>query len=222
MRSEIIVSVSPQTSNLLGKYKRAATAAFLLVLLVAVLPFFFSSDISYPAPVHASPSVVSGNNGVYASAEQTTPTQFYSNMSANGTEGPLPTNVMAPVRTAVALNVQPTRLGLGSPVSLKVTVSPSPPTAEDVFGNLTVFVLRPDGTVDLLGPFQTDQNGFFSASYTPGMIGGYKIHANCPGQFFSSRNMTYLAAESSEIELAVLSEAPPSQRANRCCGHELW
>jgi hypothetical protein len=154
--------------------------------------------------------VLNGNNGVYVSAEQTTPTQFYSNLSINGTEGsPLPTNVTGPVQTVVALRVQPSRVGLGSTVSFRVTVSPSPPTAEDIFANVTVFILCPDGTVDLLGPFQTDQNGLFLTSYVPGMIGGYKIHANYAGQFFASQNVTYLAAESSETGLAVSSEVSP-------------
>jgi hypothetical protein len=201
------VLVSPQSSNLLGKYKRAATAAFLLVLLLAVLLFFVSSDLSYPAPVSVLPSVVNGGSGTYVSAEQAKLNQFYSNLSFNGTDSHLPlSNVTTPVQTAVALTVQPNLVGLGRTVSFRITISPSPPTAGDVFGNLTVFVLRPDGTVDLLGPFQTDKKGFFPASYTPEMIGEYKIHAIYAGQFFPSCDVVYLAAQSMEMVLTVLPD----------------
>lgn len=186
--------VSPQTSNLLAKEKGTAVAAFLLVLLLAVLPFFLTvgpSDPRYLQTATAASNEVGGmseEGGVVA--------------GENGTPASLLSQAMT-VQTQISLWVLPTSSVLGDMVSVVVSVSPSPPTDNDFFSNLTLMVYRPDGTVDLLGPFQSDLNGSQTVAYRPEMIGSYTVRATYSGQLFASLNATYLGAESPTVALTV-------------------
>ena len=182
--------VSPQTSNLLEKKKRTAIAAFLLVLLLAVLPFFFSGCASSSANLQTAAAT---SNEV-------------SRLNANGSVHSFAElSQMEEVQTQVSLDVLPNTGSLGDAVSFVVAVSPSPPTANDHFTNLTLLVYRPDGTVDLLGPFQTDSNGSQTVSYEPKMIGNYTAYAAYAGQLFVSQNATYLGAVSPTVAFSVSS-----------------
>lgn len=181
------------------KIRGAATATFLIVLLVAVLPFFFSGGVPISSPFQVS--VASANEPVVQEAG-------VSSFNLTGT------NLLATVQTQVSVNVQPSRVALGSDVLVKVAVSPLPPTATDFFSNLSVLILCPDGTAELLGPFLTDANGLHSFSFKPEMIGSYRIQASCGEQFFPSRNITYSGAERSEVSLTVLSDLTPDEEVS--------
>jgi nitrous oxidase accessory protein NosD len=217
------VPVSPSFSHLLVKEKRAATAALLLVLFVAVLPFFFSGGVS-ASIAHQSGSIlineltsvnmdgsnhpsIAAANGSVVSSESVVSRVSVSSSNNLTIDNQTSQDVTSTVQTSLSVKIQPSRIALGNNVSVKVVVSPPPPTADDFFGNLTVLILRPDGTVDLLEPFSTDPTGSFSVSYTPEMIGSYTVKAIYGGQFFANRNMTYLGAESSETTLTVSSYA---------------
>ncbi len=114
------------------------------------------------------------------------------------------------VQTQISLQVLPTSISLGNAVSFVVAVSPSPPTENDFFSNLTLLVYRPDGTVSFLGPFQSDPRGSQTATYTPEMIGGYTAQAVYAGELFASLNATYLGSESSTVAISVNSSEQPS------------
>ena len=182
--------VSPQSSNLLGKYKRAVSAAFLLVLLLAVLPFSFSGVASSSTDIRTA---TAASNEVSVLKGEGSGIQF-SNLSQ-----------MGEVHTQISLQVLPSSVALGEAVSLVFSVSPSPPTENDFFSNLTLLVCCPDGTVDLLGPFQSDSNGSQTTTYIPQMIGGYSASAAFAGQLFVGLNETYLGAESPTVTFSVSS-----------------
>ncbi len=174
---------SPQTSNLLEKKKRAATAAILLVLLLAVLPFSFSGYASG-----------SGDNEIAMLNGDSSVTPF---SEISRTDG---------VKTQILLQVLPDAVALGDAVSFVAVVSPLLPTANYCLSDLSLLVYRPDGTVDLLGPFQSDPKGSLTVAYKPEMIGNYLAYAAYPGQLFAGLNVTYLGAVSSTITFIVSSD----------------
>jgi hypothetical protein len=173
------VPVSPQTFNLLVKQERTAVAAFLLVLLLAVLPFLLPVGPSDPSYLRTATAASNEIGGVSLLSQATT------------------------VQTQISLRVLPTSIALGDTVSFEIVVSPSPPTENDFFGNLTLLVNRPDGTVDLLGPLQSDPCGSKTVTYRPEMIGSYTTCATYAGQLFVSLNATYMGAESPTVALTV-------------------
>jgi hypothetical protein len=177
------VSGSSQISKLRVE-KRAAVAAFLLVLLLAGLPFFLSAGTSGPSHLQTAKAA---SNEI-------------------GAELPLPKPSLSQaitIQTQISLQVLPSSVAPGEVVSFIVAVSPSPPTENDVFSNLTLLVYRPDGTVDLLGPFSSDPNGSKTVTYKTEMLGGYVTRAIYDGQLFVSLNATYLGAESPTVTLTV-------------------
>jgi len=176
------VQVSPQTSNLFAKEKGTAVAAFLLVLLLAVLPFLLPAGPSGPSYLQTATAASNEISGASLLGQEIT------------------------VQTQISLRVLPTSIALGDTVSFGVAVSPSPPTENDFLSNLTLLVCRPDGTVDLLGPFQSDPNGSQIVAYKPEMIGSYTVHSDYAGQLFMSLNATYLGAESPTVAFTVSTD----------------
>jgi parallel beta-helix repeat protein len=200
------------------KIKGAATAAFLLVLLVAVLPFFFSGVSPDSSPFQTATAVSNDLNGEDSAkpfTEPIVPTQSPTS-GAENTAGQYsstsPLNQTGTIQTQTSIQVLPNPVALGQAVSFVIVVSPLPPTPADRFSNLTLLVYRPDGTVDLLGPLESDANGSRTVSYKPEMIGSYTAHATYAGQVFASRNVTYLGAESSTATFSVQSEVPITPR----------
>jgi hypothetical protein len=161
----VFVPLSSRTSSLPNRYKGAATAAFLLVLLVAVLPFLFSSEVpaSGSVPIATAASAASsGENVANVEGSVQPPAELVAAGNLTGT-----------VQTETSLGVQPNPVAVGDSVLFTLTVSPSPPTSNDRFGNLTLLVARPDGTAEILGPFQSEPNGRVVINYTPDLIGSY-------------------------------------------------
>ncbi len=166
----------------------AVSAAFLLVLLLAVLPFPFSGGSSSSTDIQTATAT---SNEASVRNEESSGIQF-SNFSQ-----------MGEVHTQISLQVLPNSVVLGDAVSLVLAVSPSRPTENDFLSNLTVLVYRPDGTVDLLGPFRSDPNGSQTLTYVPQMIGSYLAYAAFAGQIFVGLNRTYLSAESPTVTFSV-------------------
>ncbi len=107
--------------------------------------------------------------------------------------------------TNASLMIDPARTGVGQPVSLNFSISPPPPSSSDRFNGLMVTVTRPDGTVQTLGPFQTDTEGSSFIVYTPSQTGTYSFRLAYPGQIFSN-GQTYLAASNLPATLIVQQE----------------
>ncbi len=90
------------------------------------------------------------------------------------------------------LAISPDPIGVGQSVYVIMWVSPNPPTAEglsgDVWRALTVTITAPDGTTSTLGPYNSDATGSTFASFTPDQVGTYTLFFNYPGQTLSLNN----------------------------------
>ncbi len=91
--------------------------------------------------------------------------------------------------TFAYLAVSPNPVGVGQSIYLIMWVSPNPPAAEgfggDVWRDFTLTITKPDGSTQILGPYNSDATGSTFASYTPDQIGQYTIDFTYPGQVLS-------------------------------------
>ena len=110
------------------------------------------------------------------------------------------------VQTAASINIQPNPVRIGQTVLISLAITPPPPTTGDRFDALTLSIFRPDGTVMMRGPFFSDSNGILHTYYMPDLIGNYKIQLTYPGQYFDSRNLTYMASQSPNTTLRVQTQ----------------
>jgi len=110
------------------------------------------------------------------------------------------------VQTYSSISVNPDPVGVGQMTLVNMAINPLPPTSFDHFNSLTLSITRPDGAVEVLGPFISDVHGLVYTYYVPTQVGDYKMQLKFFGQFFTSRNMTYLPSQSSTITLSVQQE----------------
>ena len=97
------------------------------------------------------------------------------------------------IPTFAYISVQPNPVGIGQQASLNFWIDQVPPTANqawgDRWGNYTVKVTRPDGTVENLGPFTSDAAGGAHAWYTPSTLGNYTFVFTFGGQTLAGSNL---------------------------------
>jgi parallel beta-helix repeat protein len=110
------------------------------------------------------------------------------------------------VQTYASIRAQPDPVGVGQMVLVNMAINPLPPTSIDRFNGLTLSITRPDGAVEVLGPFLSDVHGLAYTYYVPSQVGDYKMQLKFSEQFFATRNMTYLPSQSSTITLSVQQE----------------
>lgn len=110
-----------------------------------------------------------------------------------------------PTFAYIALSPDP--VGIGQTVYVVVWVSPNPPTAEglsgDVWRGITVQVTKPDGSTETLGPWNSEPTGSTYTSFVPNAVGQYKFVANYPGQVLSLYSPS--GVPSDLVDLAILS-----------------
>ena len=75
---------------------------------------------------------------------------------------------------------------MGQYVEITMWLNALPPTAQgiegDIWNGLTVNVTKPDGSHEILGPYQSDAVGTKSITYTPDQVGQYTYVFSFPGQ----------------------------------------
>ena len=83
-------------------------------------------------------------------------------------------------------SVSPDPIGVGQTVNVNFWVGIPPPTASgqfgDRWGNMTVVVMKPDGSKETLGPFTSDATGGSHTTYTPTIVGNYTFQMFFGGQ----------------------------------------
>ncbi len=114
------------------------------------------------------------------------------------------------VRTFVSMRVEPNPVEVGSQITVYAFISPSPPSTNDQFSNLTLNIKRPDGTSETHGPFQSLANDSQLLSYTPTQVGNYSLRLTCAKQFFADQNVNYVPSDSAQLLLLVLAPQSPS------------
>jgi hypothetical protein len=125
------------------------------------------------------------------------------------------------IPTWAFLSVAPNPVGVGQSVSVNFWIDKLPPTAFNVYGdrwhNMKVTVTKPDGTIETLGPFTSDDVGSSHTTYTPTVTGTYTFVFNFPGQVLTGENPvvngppfgvayindTYEASQSPSVKLIV-------------------
>jgi hypothetical protein len=97
------------------------------------------------------------------------------------------------IPTFAYISVQPNPVGLGQQASLNFWIDQVPTTANqawgDRWGNFTVKVTHPDGTIENLGPFTSDAAGGAHAWYTPSKLGNYTFVFTFGGQKLAGNNL---------------------------------
>jgi parallel beta-helix repeat protein len=117
---------------------------------------------------------------------------------------------MQDVQVKISLGAQSNPIGVGQELWISGLIAPCPPGYGDRFTGLTLSITNPDGSLDKLGPFLSE-SGLLYVSYVPFQVGNYTLQLDYSGQFFASRNVTYLQAQSSAITLIVQQEPTASK-----------
>ena len=97
------------------------------------------------------------------------------------------------IPTYAYISVQPNPVGVGQQASVNFWIDQVPPTANQAWGdrweNYMVKVTHPDGTVENLGPFESDAAGGAHTWYTPSTLGNYTFVFSFPGQTLAGYNL---------------------------------
>ena len=84
------------------------------------------------------------------------------------------------------LQVVPDQVGVGQQALLVMWIDKPPPTASGILGDrwigMTITITKPDGSQEVLGPFQSDDAGGYTATYTPTVTGEYTAVMKFPGE----------------------------------------
>ncbi len=116
------------------------------------------------------------------------------------------------IQTTASISIPANPFSFGEPLAITMLVTPPPPTSKDNF-TFTLTITNPDGTTQTVNSLVSDTNGSSTFTYTPKMIGTYKLVLTYIGQKFS--NITYLPSTSPLLTLLVAQgpfpSAPPGQ-----------
>jgi hypothetical protein len=96
------------------------------------------------------------------------------------------------IPTFLILSAAPDPVGINQPVYVGAFMTKPAPTTTFVYGdlyaNVTIQIVRPDGTKETKGPYTCDTVGGTWFTYTPTKVGNYTFQAFYPGQTLIGRN----------------------------------
>jgi hypothetical protein len=116
----------------------------------------------------------------------------------------------------------PNPVGVGQDTLIKYGILMPLGSVEQGWTNITVTIVKPDGTTQTLGPLRTDSTGSSFTTYTPDQVGTYKLTTNFPQQtvptsFLDLESFNFilagtvvLAGTSETLDLVVSSEPLPA------------
>jgi len=112
---------------------------------------------------------------------------------------PDPVGVGQPMTVAMWLSEYPQRLMIGGASTI----------GGDTWIGFRVTVTKPDGTTEILGPYDSDTMGAKYVIYTPTAVGTYKFQMSYPGQTYSAAQggNTYKASQSA-VDTVTVQQAP--------------
>jgi N-acetylneuraminic acid mutarotase len=92
----------------------------------------------------------------------------------------------------------------GQQVQVYTQIKPLPPTPNDIFHNVTLNIIKPNGT-HITFPVTTSPNGSGNITYTPeNQSGTYQLQISYPGETFNGTvNITYRPTKSASATLTV-------------------
>ncbi len=127
-------------------------------------------------------------------------------------------NAAVPTPTYAFIATNPNPIGVNQPLQVSMWLSNPPPTASGAAGDrwigFTVKITKPDGSVENLGPFNSDAVGGYYLTYYPSMVGVYTFQMHYPGgqnmtgfSFFTGPfDNAFLASDSNVYSLTVQSQ----------------
>ena len=93
------------------------------------------------------------------------------------------------IQTYAFIHCGPDPVGVGQTLTVGFWLNIPPPTASGPYGDrftgMKVTVTAPDGTNTTLGPFNSDDTGGTSTTYTPTTTGTYTFQMSYPGQYLT-------------------------------------
>lgn len=97
------------------------------------------------------------------------------------------------IPTQAYVDVTPNPVGVGQRITISFWLSEPPPTANGTYGdrwhNMTVAITNPDETINILGPFLSNETGGGFVWYTPTQCGHYYIEMKFLGQTILGTNL---------------------------------
>ena len=125
------------------------------------------------------------------------------------------------VATFAFISVWPNPIGVGQTVNINMWLDKVPPTAFWIYGdkwyNFKIEVTKPDGTVDTLGPFTSDDIGGYHISYTPDTVGTYYVQFFFPGQTIAGINPDPVTGTQTLNRLAIIICPATAQKWYSLC-----
>ena len=118
-------------------------------------------------------------------------------------------NAAPTIQPRAFLAAVPSPTGVNQDLYVTVWLQPIPSTSKDYFHGLMVTITKPDGTTEKIGPLTTSSIGGQFFVYKPTVVGNYKLKMEYPGELFSSKNQTYLPANTPESTITVTQEPVP-------------
>ncbi|PVX23668.1 MAG: hypothetical protein CW691_09980, partial [Candidatus Bathyarchaeum sp.] len=112
----------------------------------------------------------------------------------------------------------PNPSGVNQPVLLNTGALNFLMSAEEGW-NVSIQITAPNGDVSVLGPFKTFSTGTWGEYIIPDQVGTYRVKTIIEDQEYMG--VTYLAAESEEIEL-VINEDPVAEYPGQTTPEEYW
>ena len=137
------------------------------------------------------------------------------------------------VKTYPVGDVVPNPTGVGQQVLVKFGILQQAGSVNFGWTRLTVTVVKPDGTTETLGPFNTDSTGSSGTLYTPTQVGNYTFTTHFPQQtnpvdYFNMEggNMilagTVLLASTSDPYVLTVTNEPRPIRSGVALPTEYW
>jgi hypothetical protein len=126
------------------------------------------------------------------------------------------------IRTFAFIDAIPNPVGVGQDVLIRYGVLQQLGYPEDSWTDLSVTIVKPDGTTQTLGGLRTDSTGGSATLFTPNQVGTYELTTNFPEQAFPQtyfdfqRGVLFLegtiveATTSETMELVVTDEPLPN------------
>ena len=139
-------------------------------------------------------------------------------------------NAQETKQTYAFIGAKPNPVGVGQEILLHFGITASTRNVKDQWKGLTVTVIRPDGTTETLGPFNTDSTGGTGTMYTPNKAGNYTLQAHFPEQWYNftgwdmfggPSNTLYKASDSEKLTL-VVTEEPREYYPSHALPTEYW
>jgi outer membrane protein assembly factor BamB len=121
----------------------------------------------------------------------------------------LPAVYAAEIQTTAYISVSPNPIGVNQSLLVNVWLVPSIPTLQYYHGYVVKFT-KPDGTIDTIGPFNSEFGGTGANSFTyvPDKVGTWYYQFSYPGGDVIAGN-NYLPSTSPKSELIVQKEPIP-------------